>query len=164
MTQSKKSKFTTSSRLWRSWIDTRFYQRCHNPNLGLATKEGACKKARQEGDPRGISYTLGSVGKCERMNSHTPKATPTWGVESRRTPKFSRSNCRGQNPLVWRVLYIIGKILKLRCLKLDHITHLDIWITSYGQKKGRKSNWQFNSQPRKVGNWPDFLACRWRET
>jgi hypothetical protein len=23
------------------------------------------------------------------------------------------------------------------------MTHLDIWNTSYGQKKGRKSNWQF---------------------
>jgi hypothetical protein len=44
------------------------------------------------------------------------------------------------------------------------VTHLDIWNTSYGQKKGRKSNWQFDSRPLKVGNWPDFLVCRWRAT
>ncbi len=33
--------------------------------------------------------------------------------------------------------------------------------TSYGQKKGRKSNWQFDSRPLKVKNRPDFLTCRW---
>jgi len=31
----------------------------------------------------------------------------------------------------------------------------------YGQKKGRESNWQFDSRPLKFGNQPDFLACRW---
>jgi hypothetical protein len=73
-------------------------------------------------------------------------------------------NCRGQNPLHWKVLYINEKILKHRCLKWARMTHLDIWNTSYGQKKGRKSNWQFDSRPLKVGNWPDFLAFRWRAT
>jgi len=38
--------------------------------------------------------------------------------------------------------------------------HLDIWNTSYGQKKGRESNWQFDSWPLKVGNRPNLLACR----
>jgi hypothetical protein len=28
--------------------------------------------------------------------------------------------------------------------------------------KERQSNWQFDSQPLKVGNRPDFLVCRWR--
>jgi hypothetical protein len=63
--------------------------------------------------------------------------------------------------LDWRVIYIIGKILKLRCLKWAHMTHLDIWNTSYGQKKDRKSNWQFDSRSLKVKNWPNFLMCRW---
>ncbi len=31
-------------------------------------------------------------------------------------------------------------------------------------KKGRESNWQFDSRPLKVENRPDFLACRWRAT
>jgi len=44
------------------------------------------------------------------------------------------------------------------------MTHLDISNTSYGQKKGRESNWQFDSRPLKVKNHPDFLACRWRAT
>jgi hypothetical protein len=31
---------------------------------------------------------------------------------------------------------------------------LDICSPSYGQKKGRESNWQFDSRPLKVGNRP----------
>jgi hypothetical protein len=42
--------------------------------------------------------------------------------------------------------------------------HLNIWNTSYGQKKGWESNWQFDSQPLKVRNRFNFLACRWYET
>jgi hypothetical protein len=38
--------------------------------------------------------------------------------------------------------------------------HLDICSTSYGKKKGRESNWQFDSRPLKVGNRPDPDACR----
>jgi hypothetical protein len=48
----------------------------------------------------------------------------------------------------------IGKLLERRCLKWAYIAHLDIWNTSYGQKKGRESNWQFDSRPLKVGNRP----------
>jgi hypothetical protein len=54
--------------------------------------------------------------------------------------------------------------LKFRCLKWAHITHLDIWNTSYGQKKGQESKWQFDSGPLKVRNRSDFLAWRWRAT
>jgi hypothetical protein len=39
-----------------------------------------------------------------------------------------------------------------------------IWNASYGQKKGRESNWQFDSRSLKVRNRPDSLACRWRAT
>jgi len=64
----------------------------------------------------------------------------------------------------WGVFFIIEKLLKLRCLKWAHMTHLDIWNTSYSQKKGRESNWQFDSRPLKVENWPDLLTCRWHAT
>jgi hypothetical protein len=49
------------------------------------------------------------------------------------------------------VLGVIGKVLKCRCLNWPRIGHLDIWSPSYGQKKGRESNWQFDSRPQKVG-------------
>jgi hypothetical protein len=44
------------------------------------------------------------------------------------------------------------------------MSHLDICSTSYGKKKGRESNWQFDSQPLKVGNRFDPDACRWSVT
>jgi len=43
---------------------------------------------------------------------------------------------------------------------------LDICSSSYGQKKGRESNWQFDSRPLKVGNQPlpdvRFGSATWR--
>jgi hypothetical protein len=62
------------------------------------------------------------------------------------------------------VPYIIGKLLELRFLKWACIAHLDIWNVSYGQKKGRESNCQFDSWPQKVGNRPDLLSCRGHAT
>jgi hypothetical protein len=40
--------------------------------------------------------------------------------------KISESNFRGQNSMACGVLYIIGKILKRRCLKWARIAHLNI--------------------------------------
>jgi hypothetical protein len=77
---------------------------------------------------------------------------PKWGLGS---PKNSEFDCRGQNTFLWSVLYIVGKVLKCRCRKWPCMSHSNICSTSYGWKKGRKSNWQFNSRPLKVGNWPD---------
>jgi hypothetical protein len=48
--------------------------------------------------------------------------------------------------------------------KMACMTHLYIRNTSYGQKKGRESNWQFDSRPLKVENHPDLLMCKWRAT
>jgi hypothetical protein len=83
-------------------------------------------------------------------------------MESRWTSKTSESNCRGQTSMSCGVLYIIGKLLKLRCLKRACIAHLDIRNTSYDQKKGWESKYQFDSRPQKVGNRPDLLRCKGR--
>jgi hypothetical protein len=85
-------------------------------------------------------------------------------MESRWTPEISKSDFRGQNSMVCGVPYIIGNLLKCKCLKWARIFHLDIWNTSYGQKKGRESNSQFDSRPEKVGNRPDLLSYRQRAT
>jgi hypothetical protein len=66
--------------------------------------------------------------------------------------------------MAWKVLYTIKKFLECRCLKWARMTHLHISNTSYGQKKGRESNWQFDSQTLKVGNRPDSLTWRWCAT
>jgi hypothetical protein len=93
-----------------------------------------------------------------QVNSHFGSWNPKWILES------SECNCRGQDPFVWSVLYIIEKLLKPKCLKLAHMTHLDIWNISYDQMKDRESDWQFDFWLLKVNNQPDFLVCRWRVT
>jgi hypothetical protein len=94
------------------------------------------------------------------MNPHTPKQLRFWEMESRWTPKTLESDFRGQNSMSCGVLYIIEKLLKLRFLKWACIAHLDIWNTNYNQKKGRESNYQFDSGLEKIWNWPDLLSCR----
>jgi hypothetical protein len=76
------------------------------------------------------------------------------------TPKILELDCKGQNTSHWSVLYIIGKLWKCRCRKWVCMGHLNIFSTSYVQKKGRESNWQFDSRPLKVGNQPDLDVCR----
>ncbi len=80
-------------------------------------------------------------------DTHTPKMG-TW--ESSETPETSEFDCRGQKNLHWNFFYIIEKLSKCRCQKWPRMSHLDICSISYGKKKGRKSNWQFDSRPLKV--------------
>jgi len=133
---------------------------CCNPSFGFATKVKGLQGCGPRESSGVTSHTLRSVGKCEGVNPHTPKATPTLGdgvsVNSQNFIKWFQ----GSNSMACSVLYIIGKLLERRCLKWALIAHLDIWNTSCGQKKGRESNCQFDSRPEKVGNQPDLLAYR----
>jgi len=63
------------------------------------TKARACKKARQEGDPGDTPYTPGSERECEKMNPHTPKATPTWEVEVPKDSRIFRERLQGSKPI-----------------------------------------------------------------
>jgi hypothetical protein len=82
----------------------------------------------------------------------------TWSCP--RLPKIQSLIARVKTRCNQSVIYTIGKVLKCRCPKWPRMSHLDIYSPSYGQKKGRKSNWQFDSQPLKVKNWPNPDVCR----
>jgi hypothetical protein len=86
----------------------------------------------------GWSPTLGKVG----------------DLESSGTPECSELDRRTQSTSHWGVLGVIGKVLKRRYRKCPCIGHLEICRPSYAQKKGRESNWKFDSRPLKVGNRP----------
>jgi len=88
--------------------------------------------------------------KCEKA-THTPTSGK---MESPGTLENSENNLKGQIFLHWCALYDIEKILKSKCPKWPRMSHLDIRSSSYGQKKGRESNCQFDSQPLKVKNRP----------
>jgi hypothetical protein len=73
--------------------------------------------------------------RCEG-EAHTPESGKS---ESSGTPKNSELEFRGQNTWHWGVPYTIGKVLKCRCPKWPHMSHLDICSPRYGQKKGQES-------------------------
>jgi hypothetical protein len=99
--------------------------------------------------------------------------SPTLGksedLESSGTPECSELDSKAQNTSHWGVLSVIGKVLKRRYRKWPRIGHLDICSSSYGKKKGRESNWQFDSRPQKVGNRPlpdlriESAIRRWKD-
>jgi len=133
--------------LWMKWVASNYDIYKHKSNYFLINWK-CC----------GVATPL--WGKCED-ETRTPKSG---NLESFGTPATSDLNYRGQNTSPWGVFYIVGKVLKCRCRKWPRISHWDIYITSYGQKKGQESNWQFDSRPLKVGNRPDHGVCRWSAT
>jgi hypothetical protein len=83
-----------------------------------------------------------------------PNTSKVGDLESSGTPECLEFDRKAQNTSHWGVLGVIGKALKSRYRKWPCIGHLDIYSPSYGQKKGRESNWQFDSRPLKVRNRP----------
>ncbi len=81
-----------------------------------------------------------------------PNTWKSWDLESSGTPEYSELDNKGQNTSHWGLLDVVEKVLKRRCRKWPCIGHSDICSSSYGQKKGRESNWQFDSRPLKFGN------------
>jgi hypothetical protein len=96
----------------------------------------------------------------------TPKVRD---LESSGTPECLVLDSKAQNTSHRGNLSVIGKVLKRRYRKWPRIGHLDIYSPSYGQKKGRESNWQFDSRPLKVKNRPlpdlriESATRRWKD-
>jgi len=107
-----------------------------------------------------------TLAKCGGEAQHLEKSEE---LESSETPECSELDRKAQNTSHWGVLGVVGKVLKRRYRKWARIGHLDICSPSYGQKKGRESNWQFDSRPPKVGNPPlpdlriESAIRRWKD-
>jgi hypothetical protein len=71
----------------------------------------------------------------------TPKCTPTLGICAG-VMNVQSLGWKGKQAPNWA-----KKVLKRRCLKWPHIVHLYLICMSYDQKKGRESNWEFDSRP-----------------
>jgi hypothetical protein len=103
-----------------------------------------------------------NLAKCGGEAQHLEKLGD---LESSGTPECLELDRKGQKTSHWGVLSVIGKVLKRRYRKCPRIGNSDIFSPSYGQKKGRESNWQFDSRPLKVGNrcLPDvrFECATW---
>jgi hypothetical protein len=91
--------------------------------------------------------------------------TPEMGTwEFFGTLENSKLDCRGQNTSLWGVLYTIEKSWSL------DVENGFAWAirTSAAQvtceRRVESQNWQFDSRPLKVSNWPDSFAFRRRAT
>jgi hypothetical protein len=102
------------------------------PRQGLTTLRPKREAQKSHHMLPGVQRMWGNEPSHSQMNSHCGSWSPKW------TPKYLERDCKGQNPLIRKVLYIIGKLFKHKFLKWVRITHLDIWNTSYDQKKGRE--------------------------
>jgi hypothetical protein len=90
---------------------------------------------------------------CQLSQCHSHSQKWEFGV-LRDSQKF-RAQLQGSKHLALGCSYTVGKVLKCKCPKWPCMSHLDICSPSYGRKKGRESNWQFDSRPLKVGNRPE---------
>jgi hypothetical protein len=99
-TRSKKIKRT------KRWLCLHQIRNVATLALGSRPRQKGLQGCGPKGSPGITSGTPGSVGKCEGVNPHTPKATPTLGdgvpVDSRNfRDQFEGSNLNG----LWRSLY-----------------------------------------------------------
>jgi len=135
--------------------------------LGLRPKQRGCKVVGQEEAQE--SHHILSQPYFGQVWGWSPTLGKSEDLESFGTPECSELDSKAQNTSHWGVLGVIGKVLKLRYRKWPRIGHLDICRPSYGQKKGRESNWQFDSRPLKVRNRPlsnlliESAIRRWKD-
>jgi hypothetical protein len=115
--------------------------------------------------PQEIQCRNPTLAKCGGEAQHLQ----SWGFGVLRDSRMFRARQQGPKHLALMFLGVIGKVLKCRYRKWPRIGHLDICSPSYGQKKGRESNWQFDSRPLKVGNrplpdiWFESATWRWKD-
>jgi hypothetical protein len=111
------------------------------PTLGSWPRQGVTRlRAKRETREShhmlpGVQKVWGNEPSHSQGNSHVGSWSPKWIL------KPSERDCKGKKPFPYRVLYNLRKLLKLKCLKWVRIVLLDIWDTSYGQKKGQESNY-----------------------
>jgi len=94
----------------------------------------------------GVKHTFTNGEQCKGWSLMTPKCTPTLG-HSCKSPKCSEPWLEMETNTKLGPFHTIGKVLNCRYLKCPWIVHLDLIWMRYDQKKGQKSNWEFDSWP-----------------
>ncbi len=97
-----------------------------DPSLGLATKAKGCEVMGQEGDLGVTSHAPRSAKNVKERTLTLPSELPCWGLESQMDAQIFKMRLQGSKPIGLKIFYIIGKLLKLKCLKCARIAHLDI--------------------------------------
>jgi len=129
--------------------------------LGSRPRQRACKGASQVEARESHFHAPESAKECGERTFTLPSELPLWELESQWTPKCSENDCKDQNQMTRTILYIIGKLLKHRCLKWARIGHLKHKLWPKERPKIKLTVWFLTT---KVKNHPDFHACRWCAT
>jgi hypothetical protein len=79
-------------------------------------------KVRVKNEAQESHFMLSRVWENEPPHSQVNSRLKNWSSDG--LPKSSKGNFRGQNSLDWKIPYTIGNLLKRRCLKWAHMTHL----------------------------------------
>jgi len=95
----------------------------------------------------GVKHTLTNGGKCKGWSPMIPKSALILGVVFAWKLQMFRVLVGKVNKHQIGPHDNIKKVLKRRCFKCHRIVHLDLLCISYDQKKGRKSNWKFDTRP-----------------
>jgi hypothetical protein len=133
-------------------------QDCHNPSFGLATKAKGLQRCGPRGSPGATWHTPESVGKCEGVNPHTPKATPALGdgvpVDSRNfRERIEQSKLNGLwcSLYYWKALETYMSKMGSHC-SFGHLKHklwpkegpwvkLSIWLPTRKSRESTRFTW-----------------------
>jgi hypothetical protein len=124
-------------------LNSRFVVHVTTLALGLRPKETLARLRPKKKAQESHHMLSRNAQGVKKWTFTLPSELPLWELkfEPNGLLNFQSTITRVKNPSIWKVLYIIGKLLKPICLKWACMIHLDIWNRSYGQKKGRDSNW-----------------------
>jgi hypothetical protein len=110
----------------------------------------------------GVKHTLTNEGEFKGWSPMIPKCTPALGVAFVWELQMFKALVEKEKNTKLGPPDTIRKFLKRKCLKCPRIVHLDLICMSYGQKKGRELNWEFDSRlqiPWKHGLNEVWLKC-----
>jgi len=88
-----------------------------------------------------------------------PRQLPLWEMESQWTLEISENDLRGQNSMACSVLYIIGKLLKRRCLKWARISHLEFETQVMAKRRAGSQIANLTPNQKKSGIDSIYLAA-----
>ncbi len=92
--------------------------------LGLRPRQRLAKvRAKREAQESHLMFSRMQES-VRDWTSTFPSELSFWELEFQWIHEFLESNFKGLNSLDWKVPYIMGKLLELRCIKWVRMTHL----------------------------------------
>jgi hypothetical protein len=134
---------------WIAWGAK--YYRCLYDKIGVTTitlgswLNVECKGLRGQENVFGCETYFHKWERMQGMEPNDSQVHSHFGITFVRESWMFKTLVGKTNKIKLGPHDTIGKVLKCRCLKCPHIVHLYLICMNYDQKKGRESNWEFDS-------------------